>query len=75
MPEKEMAIMTLDKMVMAIAGSFILISLLLYLVHSHYWLWATAFVGANLVQASFTGFCPMVKVLKFLGIKEGVAFK
>jgi len=52
-----------------------LISLVLYLVHSHYWLWFTAFVGANLLQASFTGFCPMVKVLKRLGVKEGVAFK
>jgi hypothetical protein len=67
--------MTIDKMVMAFAGSFILISLVLYLVHSHYWLWFTAFVGANLLQASFTGFCPMVKVLKRLGVKEGVAFK
>jgi hypothetical protein len=67
--------MTLDKMVMAFAGSFILISLLLYLVHSHYWLWFTAFVGANLLQASFTGFCPMVKMLKLFGVKEGVAFK
>lgn len=67
--------MTLDRMVMAFAGSFILISLLLYLVHSHYWLWFTAFVGANLLQASFTGFCPLAVLLKRLGVQAGPAFK
>lgn len=68
-------IMTIDRIVLAFAGSFILISLLLYLVHSHYWLWFTAFVGANLLQSSFTGFCPLAIILKFFGVKEGVAFK
>ena len=67
--------MTLDRMVLAIARCFILISLLLSLVHSHYWLWFTAFVGANLLQSSFTGFCPLAIILKFFGIKEGAAFK
>ena len=67
--------MTIDKMVLAFAGSFILISLLLSLVHSHYWLWFTAFVGANLLQSSFTGFCPLAVILKFFGVKEGAAFK
>jgi hypothetical protein len=68
-------IMTIDRMVLAFAGSFILISLLLFLVHSHYWLWFTAFVGANLLQSSFTGFCPLAIILKFFGVKEGAAFK
>jgi hypothetical protein len=67
--------MSLDRMVLAFAGSFILISLLLSLVHSHYWLWFTAFVGANLLQASFSGFCPLAKILKLFGVKEGAAFK
>jgi hypothetical protein len=67
--------MTLDRMVLAFAGSFILISLLLSLVHTHYWLWVTAFVGANLLQSSFTGFCPLAIILKFFGVKEGSAFK
>lgn len=67
--------MNIDNMVMRIAGSFILISLLLALVWSHQWLWFTAFVGANLIQASFTGFCPLAKVLKVFGIKPGEAFK
>jgi hypothetical protein len=67
--------MTLDRMVLAFAGSFILISLLLSLVFSHYWLWFTAFVGANLLQSSYTGFCPLAKILKYFGVKEGAAFK
>jgi hypothetical protein len=67
--------MTLDRMVLAFAGSFILISLLLSLVHSHYWLWVSAFVGANLLQSSVTGFCPLAIILKFFGVKEGAAFK
>jgi hypothetical protein len=66
--------MTIDRLVLAFAGSFILISLLLSVIHSHYWLWFTAFVGANLVQASFTGFCPLARILKALGFKPGEAF-
>ncbi|MDF1591066.1 MAG: DUF2892 domain-containing protein [Desulfobacterales bacterium] len=66
--------MTIDRLVMMVAGIFILISLLLSLIHSHNWLWFTAFVGANLIQASITGFCPMAKILKALGVKTGTAF-
>ncbi len=66
--------MNVDRLVLRIAGSFILVSLLLYLVWSPKWLWFTAFVGANMVQASFTGFCPMAKLLTALGVKPGEAF-
>ena len=66
--------MTIDRLILSIAGSFILLSVLLSIVHSPYWLWFTAFVGANMLQASFTGFCPMAKILKALGVKVGVAF-
>ncbi len=66
--------MTIDRAVIAVAGSFILISLLLAHFHSGYWLWFTAFVGANLLQSAFTGFCPMAMILKKLGIKPGSAF-
>lgn len=66
--------MNIDRMVLRFAGSFILVSLLLSLVHTRAWLWFTAFVGVNLVQASFTGFCPLAKILKVLGIKPGPAF-
>ncbi len=67
--------MNIDKMVMRTAGSMILISLLLSRIHSPHWLWFTAFVGANMLQASFTGFCPSVKLFKKLGIKPGQAFE
>ena len=70
-PEKKINI---DQLVFRIAGSFILVSLLLAHFHSTNWLWFTAFVGANMFQSSFTGFCPMVMVLKKLGIKPGQAF-
>ncbi|MCQ8118270.1 MULTISPECIES: YgaP family membrane protein [Methylomonas] len=66
--------MSIDRMVMAFAGSFILISLALAHWHSPNWLWFTAFVGANLLQASFSGFCPMAIILKKLGVKSGCAF-
>lgn len=67
--------MNIDRLVNAMAGSFILLSLLLSQVHSPYWLWFTAFVGANLLQASFTGFCPAAKIFKVLGAKAGNAFE
>lgn len=66
--------MAIDRMVMAFAGLVILISLALSQVHSIYWLWFTAFVGANLLQASFTGLCPLVMILKKFGFKPGAAF-
>lgn len=66
--------MTIDRMVMAVAGSFILLSLALAHWYSPNWLWFTAFVGANLLQAAFTGFCPMAIILKRLGVKSGCAF-
>ena len=67
--------MSIDRMVIAFAGSFILISILLSLVHSPYWLFFTAFVGANLLQASFTGFCPLAIILKRMGVQRGIAFE
>ena len=66
--------MTIDRLVMMVAGSFMLISLLMSQLHSPNWLWFTAFVGVNLFQASITGFCPMAKILKALGVKSGTAF-
>ena len=66
--------MNVDRIVVAVAGSFILISLLLAHYHSELWLWFTAFVGANLFQSAFTGFCPMAIILKKLGVKPGSAF-
>jgi len=66
--------MTLDRSVMAFAGAMILVSLALAHAFSPYWLWLTAFVGLNLIQASFTGFCPAAMFFKRLGVKVGAAF-
>lgn len=66
--------MNIDRIVLAFAGSVVLISLLLSQVHSIYWLWLTTFVGANLLQSAFTGFCPLAKLLKQLGKPSGQAF-
>ena len=67
--------MTVDRLVLTFAGIFILASLALAQIHSPYWLFFTAFVGLNLFQSSFTGFCPLAKILGVLGAKPGVIFK
>jgi len=67
--------MTTDRIVMAFAGTMILASLALSQVHSAYWLLVTAFVGANLLQAAFTRFCPMATFLKKVGSRPGAAFE
>ena len=56
--------MTIDNKIRAFAGTFILVSLALAHYHSPNWLWFTAFVGANLLQSSFTKFCPLEIILK-----------
>jgi hypothetical protein len=66
--------MTIDRMIMAFAGAFILISACLGAYHSLSWLWVTGFVGLNLFQSAFTGFCPLAIILKKLGVKPGCAF-
>jgi hypothetical protein len=65
---------SIDQWVLRFAGSFVLISLALSQLHSIYWLWFTAFVGANMVQSSFTGFCPLAMILQKAGVKPGAAF-
>ncbi|OFZ30072.1 MAG: sulfurtransferase [Bdellovibrionales bacterium RIFCSPHIGHO2_01_FULL_40_29] len=55
--------MSIENQIRAFAGSFILLSLMLAHYHSVNWLWFTAFVGANLLQSSFTHFCPLEKIL------------
>lgn len=66
--------MSIDRIVMAFAGSMILITLALSQLHHVNWLWFTAFVGANMLQAAFTGFCPLATMLKKMGAKPGQAF-
>lgn len=67
--------MSIDRIVLAFAGTVVLGSLALSQLHAPGWLWLTAFVGANLLQSSFTGFCPLAIVLKAIGVKPGEAFR
>jgi hypothetical protein len=67
--------MNLDRAVLAFAGVMILISLALAHFVSPLWLWFTAFIGLNLLQASLTGFCPAAIVFRRLGVPAGAAFK
>ncbi len=66
--------MTIDRAVLAFAGTVVLISLVLGIYVHDNWFWLTAFVGANLLQSSFTGFCPLAIILKKMGVRQGVAF-
>ena len=53
----------------------VMISVLLGFMHHQYWFYFTAFVGFNMFQSAFTGFCPPAFLLKKLGVKPGEAFK
>ena len=67
--------MNLDRAILAFAGVMILASLALAYFFSPWWLLLSAFVGLNLLQASFTGFCPAAMVFRRLGVRSGCAFK
>jgi hypothetical protein len=67
--------MNIDRFVFAFAGSVILLSLLLAHFVSPWWLLLTAFVGLNLLQSAFTGFCPLAVILKKMGVPSGQAFR
>jgi hypothetical protein len=67
--------MTIDRAVMAFAGFVVVASVALAHFVSPWWLLLTLFVGLNLFQASFTGFCPLAMILRRLGVKPGRAFQ
>lgn len=67
--------MNIDRFVLAFAGSVVLLSVLLAYLFSPWWLLLTAFVGLNLLQAAFTGFCPLALVLKKAGVPACQAFR
>lgn len=67
--------MSIDRIVLAFAGAMIMLSLVLSHFFSPYWLALAAFVGLNLFQAAFTGFCPLALILKKAGVQPGVAFR
>lgn len=67
--------MNIDRTVFAFAGLLICVSLALGFFSSPHWFLLTAFVGFNMFQAAFTGFCPIAIILKRLGLRQGAAFK
>jgi hypothetical protein len=66
--------MSIDRIVLAFAGAMVLVGTLLAWALSPWWLLLTGFVGANLLQSAFTGFCPLAKVLKAVGCKQGTLY-
>jgi len=66
--------MSIDRAVLAFAGVMILVSVVLTQYVSHYWMWFTVFIGANLIQSAFTSLCPAAWFFKKLGFKPGNAF-
>ncbi len=66
--------MTIERMILLVVGVVVLGSVLLGVTHSPNWLWLTGLMGAHLVQASFTGLCPVVMTLKRLGLPSRPAF-
>jgi len=67
--------MTLDRSVMLFAGIMVLVSVALTVWVSPLWMWFTVFIGANLIQSSFTGFCPAAIIFRKLGVRTGCAFE
>ncbi|GAA4815290.1 DUF2892 domain-containing protein [Nocardioides caeni] len=67
--------LTIDRAVLALAGTLVLVSVTLAALLSTWWLLLAAFVGANLLQSSVTGFCPAAVLLRRLGVPTGCAFR
>lgn len=67
--------MTLDRVMFAFAGAMVLLSVVLTQFVSPYFVWFTVFVGANMLQSAFTGFCPAARIFSKFGVKAGCAFQ
>ena len=65
--------MTVERLLRGIAGGVVLLSAGLAHYHSVHWLWFTAFVGLNLLQSSFTNWCPMMFILRIAGVPDAAA--
>ncbi|HCL66574.1 MAG TPA: DUF2892 domain-containing protein [Rhizobium sp.] len=66
--------MSLDRMVLAFAGVMVLLSVVLTVYVHPLFVWFTVFIGANMLQSAFTGFCPAAMIFKKLGFRPGTAF-
>lgn len=67
--------MNLDRAVLMLAGTLILLSALLSAFVSQWWLVLTAFIGLNLLQSSITGWCPAALLFRRFGLRNGCAFR
>ncbi|MBL9061208.1 DUF2892 domain-containing protein [Tabrizicola sp.] len=67
--------MSIDTAVLRFAGVMVLLSVVLTVWVSPLFVWLTVFVGLNLLQSSFTGFCPAAMVFRAMGVKKGCAFE
>ena len=67
--------MTLERLILLISGLVVLGSLLLGVYHNPLWFWLTGLMGAHLIQASLTGLCPVVMILKSLGVPSKAGFE
>ncbi len=65
--------MNIQRLVRLVAGAFVLLSLALATTVSPRWLWFTAFVGVNLLQSAFTDWCPLMTILRRLGVADAGA--
>ncbi|RCW25876.1 DUF2892 family protein [Ciceribacter lividus] len=66
--------MSLDRAVLAFAGVMVLLSVVLTVYVHPLFLWFTVFIGVNMFQSAFTGFCPAAMIFKKLGFRPGTAF-
>ena len=71
--------MSIERIVLAFAGFMIMLTVALGvpaspIFHHEYWLYFTAFIGLNLFQSAFTGFCPLALILKAMGKRPGPAY-
>ncbi|MDJ0880611.1 MAG: DUF2892 domain-containing protein [Gammaproteobacteria bacterium] len=66
--------MNIERIVLAVAGIMAILTSTLAYYHHVYWLFFNAFIGLNLLQSAFTGFCPLASILKMFGKKNGHAF-
>jgi hypothetical protein len=67
--------MNVDRAVLVFAGFVVLLGILLSLTVNPWWIALAAFAGLNMIQASFTGFCPAAMLFRKLGVRPGIAFR
>ena len=66
--------MTVERGILLVVGSLTILTVLLAVYQSPNWLWITGLLGAHLIQASFTGYCPVVRTLQKLGLPNKAGF-